>query len=147
VSAGIADDSEKGVPLRRDDSNREKEAIEPQLLPSLMPVPLRAIVRCPECASRDVVYSCDPKCCFNHVCANCRTTFQLNTTKTGTTDRAASDVLAPESGDPTTSCCACHSLRVAALNNSADSPLVCGECNALLKLEIEDVVSGAIVPQ
>ena len=112
-----------------------------------MPVPLRDIVRCPECGSPDVVYSCDPKCCFNHVCGSCKTTFQLNTAKTGTADRPASDVLAPESGDPTTSCAVCHSLRIAALSADAASPLVCGECNALLKLEIEDVVSGAIVPQ
>ena len=44
---------------------------------------LKEVVRCPQCNSADVVYSCEPKCCYNHVCAECRSTFELNTVKTG----------------------------------------------------------------
>ena len=112
-----------------------------------MAVPLREIVKCPECGSPDVVYSCEPKCCFNHVCSDCKTTFQITTEKTGRTDPDAGQVARPESGDPTTSCCICHSLRVGALSGSADEKLLlCGDCKAVLQLQFEDVVSGRVVP-
>jgi hypothetical protein len=127
-------------------------------------VPLRDIVRCPECGSRDVVYSCEPKCCFNHVCADCKTTFQITTARTGRTDPDSAEVFQPDSGDPTTSCCCCHSLKVGALatealptewttnppatekteNNAA--LLVCGDCRAVLTLQYEDVASGRVLP-
>jgi hypothetical protein len=112
-----------------------------------MAVPLRDIVRCPECGSPDVVYSCEPKCCFNHVCAQCKSTFQLTTAKTGRTDSSGAEVANPESGDPTTSCCSCHSLRVGALSREPGGELlVCGDCRAVLALQYEDVVSGKVVP-
>jgi hypothetical protein len=112
-----------------------------------MPVPLREVVRCPECGSRDVVYSCEPKCCFNHVCADCKTTFQITTSKSGRSEPTAGDVAKPESGDPTTSCCVCHGLRVAALApGGEDVSLICGDCKAVLTLLYEDVVSGRVVP-
>jgi DNA-directed RNA polymerase subunit RPC12/RpoP len=124
-------------------------------------VPLRDIVRCPECGSRDVVYSCEPKCCFNHVCADCKTTFQITTAKTGRTDQTTGDVSRPESGDPTTSCCCCHSINVGALTTNAPATnaihtpatmadsevlLVCGDCRAILTLQYEDIASGQVLP-
>lgn len=127
-------------------------------------VPLRDIVRCPECGSRDVVYSCEPKCCFNHVCADCKTTFQITTARTGRTNPDSADVSQPDSGDPTTSCCCCHGLKVGALATEAlpterttkPSPtektennallLVCGDCRAVLTLQYEDVASGRVLP-
>jgi hypothetical protein len=127
-------------------------------------VPLRDIVRCPECGSRDVVYSCEPKCCFNHVCADCKTTFQITTARTGRTNPDSADVSQPDSGDPTTSCCCCHSLKVGALatealpterttnppatEKTAKNPvlLVCGDCRAELTLQYEDVASGHVLP-
>jgi len=112
-----------------------------------MPTLLRDVVRCPECNSRDVVYSCEPKCCFNHVCADCKTTFQITTEKAGPADPNAPSFSKPESGDPTTSCAVCHSLRVGVLSSSDDqTTLACGECKAVLSLQYEDVVSGRIVP-
>lgn len=110
-------------------------------------VPLRDVVRCPECGSRDVVYSCEPKCCFNHVCADCKTTFQITTAKTGRSDPSAINIAEPDSGDPTTSCCACHSLRIAAVSDSPESTLVvCGDCKSVLSLAYEDIASGRVVP-
>jgi DNA-directed RNA polymerase subunit RPC12/RpoP len=112
-----------------------------------MPLPLRDIVRCPECGSRDVVYSCEPKCCFNHVCADCKTTFQITTEKAGRDDPSVGEVSRPESGDPTTSCCVCHSLRVGVISAEQGPPqLICGDCKAVLTLQYEDVVSGRVVP-
>jgi hypothetical protein len=32
------------------------------------------------CGSDDVVYTCAPSCCFNHVCGTCRASWQLGTT-------------------------------------------------------------------
>ncbi len=40
-------------------------------------------VACPKCGSSDVVYSCKPECCFNHVCGQCFTTFELGTSRVG----------------------------------------------------------------
>ena len=39
--------------------------------------PIQAL--CPVCGSRAVVYSCTPTCCFNHVCADCRASWQQGT--------------------------------------------------------------------
>jgi len=104
---------------------------------------LKDVVRCPQCGSGDIVYSCEPKCCFNHVCAECRSTFELNTKKTGQSDPIWVDAKEPDSGDATTACAACGSLRVAVLRNSNDETmLVCGECQALSKLVVEEFVPG-----
>jgi hypothetical protein len=110
-----------------------------------MALPLRDVVRCPECNSRDVVYSCEPKCCFNHVCADCKTTFQITTSKLGRSDPTAGEVARPESGDPTTNCCVCHSLRVGVVSDNDAKTLICGDCKALLSLQYEDIVSGRVV--
>jgi hypothetical protein len=62
---------------------------------------LKEIVRCPKCGGAEIIYSCEPKCCFNHVCADCRSTFEINTVKTGqavTTGEA--EVEEPQSGEP-----------------------------------------------
>lgn len=104
---------------------------------------LKDVVRCPQCNSADLVYSCEPKCCFNHVCAECRSTFELNTQKTGQTDEIWVDTPAPQSGEATTACASCESLRVAVLRSSKDETiLVCGDCQALSKLVIEEFVAG-----
>jgi hypothetical protein len=104
-------------------------------------IELKDIVRCPTCGSAGVIYSCEPKCCFNHVCGDCRTSFQLVTHKTGkfdhTTDIAAHE---PPSGDPTTCCAACESLRVAVVSvDSHRTTLLCSNCRAVLELAIEEV--------
>lgn len=109
-----------------------------------MPVTLKDLIRCPHCQGADIVYSCEPKCCFNHVCADCRSTFEINTRKTGRFDREASiPAIEPESGEPTTACAACQSLRVAVLSTDGNETLLlCGDCRAVSRLVIEEFVAG-----
>jgi hypothetical protein len=87
-----------------------------------------------------VVYSCEPKCCFNHVCADCRTTFEPATRATG---RRISGVEAPDplpdACDPTVACEKCESTSVYVLEGGG---LVCKDCGALLELEITEVVEA-----
>jgi hypothetical protein len=106
-------------------------------------LPLKDVVRCPQCNSADIVYSCEPKCCFNHVCAECRSTFELNTHKTGQIDQIWVDKPEPASGEATTGCASCGSLKLAVLrSNDEGTILVCGDCQALSKLVIEEFVPG-----
>jgi hypothetical protein len=107
---------------------------------------LKEIVRCPKCGGREIVYSCEPKCCFNHVCADCRSTFQLNTHKTGGFDReSALEFAEPPSGEPTTGCAACESLKLAVLSSSGEETLLlCGNCRAVLRLAIEEFEAGRL---
>jgi hypothetical protein len=105
---------------------------------------LKELIRCPKCGGAEIVYSCEPKCCFNHVCADCRSTFEINTHKTGEFDRESKlEFSEAESGDPTTGCANCESLNLAVLRSSPDETvLVCGKCRAVLKLAIEEFVPG-----
>ena len=95
---------------------------------------------CPICGSRDVFYSCEPKCCFNHVCANCKSTFEPVTHPTGARHPGAK---APEGerdpSEPTVACAKCESTEVYVIE---DGRLVCCACGALLELEITDVAKG-----
>jgi hypothetical protein len=105
---------------------------------------LKDLIRCPQCGGREIIYSCEPKCCYNHVCAECRSTFELNTKKTGKFDRESRmEATEPLSGDPTTGCANCDSLKIAVLeSNDEQTLLLCGDCRAVLKLEIEEFVPG-----
>ncbi len=105
---------------------------------------LKELIRCPQCGGSDIVYSCEPKCCFNHVCADCRSTFEINTLKTGRFDQQTPlRAEEPPSGEPTTGCANCESLRVAVLSTEGDETLLlCSDCHAVLKLAIEEFVPG-----
>ena len=105
---------------------------------------LKDIIRCPHCGGGEIVYSCEPKCCFNHVCADCRSTFEINTHKTGRFEQEnAVAAEEPLSGEPTTGCANCDSLKVAVLSvNESETLLLCGNCRAVLKLAIEEFVPG-----
>ena len=105
---------------------------------------LKDVVVCPSCGGAEIVYSCEPKCCFNHVCADCRSTFEINTAKTGRFDRTTPiEVTEPDSSDPTTACASCESLRVAVLSTSSDETLLlCADCRAVSRLLIEEFVPG-----
>ena len=105
---------------------------------------LKELIRCPKCGGCDIVYSCEPKCCFNHVCADCRSTFEINTVKTGKFDRETPlQAEEPLSGEPTTGCAHCESLRVAVLGREGEETLLlCADCRAVLKLAIEEFVPG-----
>jgi len=105
---------------------------------------LKDLVRCPKCQGAEIIYSCEPKCCFNHVCADCRSTFEINTQKTGRFDQETHvDAREPDSGDPTTGCAACESLQIAVLSASeSETLLLCGNCRAISRLVIEEFAPG-----
>ena len=100
---------------------------------------LKDLVRCPQCGGADVVYSCEPRCCFNHVCADCKAAFLINTEETGDFERQATiEAAEPESTEATTGCARCQSLRIAVLRADANEILlVCADCRAVLRLVIE----------
>jgi hypothetical protein len=79
------------------------------------------------------------------VCADCRSTFELNTVKTGRfEDGSRIEAEEPLSGDPTTGCANCESLKVAVLRSDAgETLLLCASCGAVLRLEIEEFVAGS----
>ena len=98
--------------------------------------PLR--VQCPSCGSSAITYTCEPKCCFNHICADCYTTFELFTeplerTLAGTEKPIDErDCLAP-----TVACARCESIEVYALGQAAEGSqqtLACTDCEAILQL-------------
>ena len=95
---------------------------------------------CPVCKSTEVFYSCEPKCCFNHVCAECHSTFEPATRATGgkMTGIEPPDPL-PESTEPTVACAKCESTRVYVME---DGRLVCAACGTVLELEITEVAEA-----
>ncbi len=97
-------------------------------------------IECPVCGSKDVFYSCTPNCCYNHVCADCGTTFEPITKARGGIARnvVPPDPL-PEAADPTAACAKCDSIAVYLTD---DNTLVCAKCGALLDLEITEVAPG-----
>jgi hypothetical protein len=100
------------------------------------------VVQCPSCASDDITYTCEPKCCFNHICAACYTTFQLVTTPIGPTLKGLPEPLGERDClAPTVACGRCESLDVYTVEgtDTAPAPLVCAACQALLQLEFEQV--------
>ena len=104
---------------------------------------LKDLIACPKCGGRDIVYSCEPKCCFNHVCADCRSTFEINTQKTGAFDQSSTlEFAEPESGDPTTACASCECLNIAVTGSGEDIRVVCGRCRAVSRVMIEEFVPG-----
>jgi len=101
-------------------------------------------VSCPNCGSRDITYSCEPKCCFNHLCGNCYATFELLTVPLG----KKIDGLEVPSGErdcfaPTAACALCESLDLYQLDEGEGKggQLFCASCHALLKLEFDAVES------
>jgi len=98
----------------------------------------RAIsIACPVCGSAEIVYSCEPKCCFNHVCAECRASFQTGTRLAGgRANGAVPPNPLPDCTEPTAACAKCESTRVYALE---DGKLVCADCGLLLELELSEI--------
>ena len=106
----------------------------------MTPQPLR--VQCPSCGSSDITYTCEPKCCFNHICADCYTTFELFTEALGRTCTALQTPLEEhDSLAATVACARCESLEVYRLTptDGASEELVCVACRALLRLRIDAV--------
>ena len=97
-------------------------------------------LRCPVCGSSEIAYTCTPNCCFNHVCAECSTTFETETARTGS---KVSGIEPPEelpdSTDPTAGCAACLSTEV---YMTEDGSIVCAACGSRLTLELTGVTPG-----
>jgi hypothetical protein len=104
------------------------------------------VVACPECGStRDVVYSCKPECCFNHVCANCYTTFELSTNRVGeATEDLGPLPPDPDPASPTAPCARCGECKLFAIvsNGTPSDQMVCVSCRALLTLEFSEIARG-----
>src|SRR5438105_1066083 len=95
-------------------------------------------ISCPHCGSSDVVYSCKPDCCFNHVCSACYTTFELVTARLGELE-AEWDSLPPDPdpAGPTASCARCGECKLFMIKEGPSAgKLVCASCKAILKLEL-----------
>jgi hypothetical protein len=106
--------------------------------------PLPLLVQCPSCGSSDITYTCEPACCFNHICAVCYTTFELVTEPLG---RTLTDLQRPAGGRdclaPTVACARCESVEVYQVEqpDGTRGELVCAACYALLRLGYEAVES------
>src|SRR5215831_7943774 len=92
-------------------------------------------IRCPKCGSGNVVYSCEPDCCFNHVCENCLESFQLATRDLGSSITGLGcERYREDSCDPTARCAKCLSLDVCSAydDDAVASTIVCLSCGAVL---------------
>ena len=93
---------------------------------------------CPQCGSGDVYYSCNPACCYNHICNQCYTTFELETTRIGEISEAFDVPSDPDPTAPTAPCARCHEPRVFAIAGQTRQ-FVCATCKALLTLEYTEI--------
>jgi len=108
-------------------------------------VPISVV--CPQCGSGDVFYSCNPQCCYNHVCNNCYTTFELETARVGEVTENVEIPPEPNSDTPTAPCARCHEPRVFAVADAGSPPqYVCAACNALLTLEYTEIAPAQTSP-
>src|SRR5262245_54786367 len=93
---------------------------------------------CPVCGDADVAYTCAPSCCFNHVCAVCRASWQLGTQVV--VDASAPDIEAPDedydTSYPTAPCAHCGEL---VWQIGGRSELWCPACRILLQCTVRDV--------
>jgi len=99
---------------------------------------------CPQCGSNDVIYSCKPECCFNHVCNRCYTTFELETTRVGELQAPFTIPPDPDPSAPTAPCARCGEYKIFAISDSpTPAPqYLCIACKALLTLEVTNVAKG-----
>jgi len=106
-------------------------------------MPLRPLtVACPACGSENVTYTCEPSCCFNHVCGDCYSSFELFTELLGDNPGAGQKPSQErDSLAPTVACARCESLDVFMVEEAASPsrPLVCAACQASLQLGFASV--------
>ena len=102
-------------------------------------------IPCPTCGSLEIFYSCTPSCCFNHVCDNCRCTFQTGSAVNGTRHAGAiAPQPIPDGTDPAVACAKCESVAVYRLpaDHADAEALVCPACGTGLTLELNDIAAG-----
>jgi hypothetical protein len=95
-------------------------------------------IACPVCGSENITYTCEPKCCFNHICDSCYSTFELATAIVGGDLEIGN--FQPEEREPlapTAACSRCEAVDVYALE--ASNTLVCASCHALLNLVFNSI--------
>jgi len=97
---------------------------------------------CPICRSCNVFYSCHVSCCFNHVCGDCRATFELATKLLGKSDESVKSPADRDTSLPMAPCAFCGKADVYALQGHKE--LVCVSCHSLLALEYEKIVSDGL---
>ncbi len=104
-------------------------------------MPLDTIqARCPHCQSSDVFYTCTPNCCFNHVCNECSSSFELSTSPLpGPVPEEAGHPPDRDSCAPTVPCAKCQGINVYQLPGG--KALFCLDCRSLLKIEYENVAT------
>jgi hypothetical protein len=101
-------------------------------------------ISCPTCNSQEVAYTCNPSCCFNHVCGNCYTTFEPFTQALGKELFLGN---LPETevdfSGPVVSCERCHHLVVYSIaeDEALENKLVCASCHMLLELGFSKINS------
>jgi hypothetical protein len=108
----------------------------------MTPQPL--VVQCPSCGSSDITYTCEPKCCFNHLCGACYTTFELYTEPRGQVLTGLEKP--PQERDSlaaTVACARCDSVEVYMVEpgGGSSATLVCAACHSLLRLGFAAVES------
>jgi hypothetical protein len=102
-------------------------------------------IACPQCGSHDVIYSCNPACCFNHVCNRCYTTFEPVTAKVGVLDTDVGPWPPdPDPTGPTAACARCGECKIFAIVDGGfpSGQLLCASCKALLTLELTEIAPG-----
>jgi hypothetical protein len=100
-------------------------------------------LECPTCCSSEITYTCEPKCCFNHICAACYTTFEPFTE---ILDQPPQGGLQPPEGArdclaPTVACARCDSVEVymTAPVSGPQGALVCMNCHAVLRCALTNI--------
>jgi len=94
-------------------------------------------IECPKCGSGKIAYSCEPECCFNHVCEDCLCNFLLGTRALGRAiPGLRPDAAEKDSCAPTAKCARCESLDVRSLDLDESTVLlaVCVLCGTVLEL-------------
>jgi hypothetical protein len=96
---------------------------------------------CPKCGSADIIYSCSPSCCFNHVCSRCYATFEPETTRVGEFTGEIGPVPEVDSTGPTAPCARCGECRLFGVSDDSIAPgqVLCVSCRALLTLTVVEV--------
>jgi hypothetical protein len=95
-------------------------------------------VACPRCGSRNITYTCEPKCCFNHLCGDCYGTFELRTSlRPGGPLAVEAPGVERDSLAPAAPCAGCQGIGTY-LVDSGEPPndrAVCVDCRSLLTVE------------
>lgn len=99
-------------------------------------------VVCPNCGSGAVFYSCDPHCCFNHVCGDCRASWQHRTrpVQASPPSSPADPSEEYDTAHPSAPCAGCGQL---VFQIESSGVLWCTVCRCTLELACTEVAPWA----